>query len=261
MCIRDSSYIKQLKNAIEPYPNVKIVSGTSGIVKTYDPKELTPRSTRTFKEKDGTTLYWEAYNAAIQVSNEVDSLQYYKKSILVPGTEIFPYSWIFPFMEGLVKSMGGTAAGNGIQAERSVFWDASRSFAIAPVICYESIYGEYCAEYIKRGANAIFISTNDGWWDDTPGFRQHLMFPSLRAIESRRSIARSANTGSSAYINQRGDIVERTAYEVDAVLQSEILFNDEITFYVRWGDLIARIAILLSILLFLNSIVLKGMGK
>ena len=102
---------------------------------------------------------------------------------------------------------------------------------------------------------ALFILTNDGWWDDSPGFRQHLKFASLRAIETRRSIARSANTGSSGYINQRGDIVEATEYEVDAVLNSKIKFNDEITFYAKWGDFIARISGLLAILLLLNSIV------
>ena len=153
--------------------------------------------------------------------------------------------------------MGGTVAGNGIQSERTVFWDEAREQAIAPVICYESIYGEYCTEYVRKGANAIFIVTNDGWWDDSPGFRQHLKFASLRAIETRRSVARSANTGISGYINQRGDILEATDYEVDAVLNSKIKFNDEITFYTKWGDFIARIAGLLAVLLLLNAIVHK----
>jgi len=93
-------------------------------------------------------------------------------------------------MKGLVDSMGGTVAGNGTQAHRTAFWDEAHQYAVAPVICYESIYGEYCTEYIHDGAHAIFILTNDGWWDDSPGFRQHLKFASLRAIETRRSIAR-----------------------------------------------------------------------
>ena len=66
---------------------------------------------------------------------------------------------------------------------------------VAPVICYESIFGEYVGEYIRNGAALIFIITNDGWWRDTPGYKQHLIYGGLRAIETRRSIARSANFG------------------------------------------------------------------
>jgi len=254
------TYVKMLEENLAQYPNLKVVSGAGAYLRSRDPEEFPKRSRRTYN-RDTKPFYVEAYNAAIQFSSDVDTLQFYKKSILVPGTEIFPYSKLFPFMEGMINSMGGTVAGNGTQAYRSVFWDADRKHAIAPVICYESIYGEYCAEYIRKGANAIFILTNDGWWDDSPGFRQHLKFASLRAIETRRSIARSANTGSSCYINQRGDILEATDYEVDAVLNSSIAFNDQITFYTRWGDFIARISILVSILLFLSAFVHKFSKK
>jgi len=254
----NQKYLRKFRELIASYPNVKIVSGAGLYFRTLDSLEITDRSRRTYRNRStGEPYYIESYNSALQFSNESDSLQVYKKSILVPGTEIFPYAKLFPFMKGMVDSMGGTVAGNGIQAHRTAFWDHDHEYAVAPVICYESIYGEYCTEYIRDGANAIFILTNDGWWDDSPGFRQHLKFASLRAIETRRSIARSANTGSSAYINQRGDILEATDYEVDAVLNSPIAFNDQITFYTRWGDLIARISIFLSILLFLNAFVIK----
>jgi apolipoprotein N-acyltransferase len=255
-------YIRQFRALIAPYPNVKVVSGAGAYFRTQDALDIADRSRRTYQDRaTGQAYYVESYNSAIQFSAESDSLQIYKKSILVPGTEIFPYAKYFPFMKGLVESMGGTIAGNGTQAQRIAFWDEEHQYAVAPVICYESIYGEYCTEYIRDGANAIFILTNDGWWDDSPGFRQHLKFASLRAIETRRSIARAANTGASAYINQRGDILEATDYEVDAVLHSAIAFNDHITFYTRWGDLIARISTFLSILLFLNAFVLKFTPK
>ena len=221
------TYLNRLKRDLAEFSNLKIVSGASAFIQTRDSTEIPRKSRRRYSAK-GAITYLESYNAAVQVSNEIDTLQYYKKSILVPGTEIFPYARLFYFMEGFIDYLGGTVSGNGIQTERDVFWDAPREHAVAPVICYESIYGEYCTEYIRNGANAIFIATNDGWWDDSPGFRQHLKFASLRAIETRRSVARSANTGSSGYINQRGDILEATDYEVDAVLNSKIKFNDEI---------------------------------
>jgi len=256
----NTGYVKELSRQFSKYPDLKIVSGASAYFKSIDSLAIPRRTRRTSFSRDA-PIYYESFNAALQLSNNIDTLQFYKKSLLVPGTEIFPYSSLFFFMEGFINSMGGTVAGNGIQAERSVFWNEDSTLAVAPVICYESIYGEYCTEYIRNGANAIFIVTNDGWWDDTPGYKQHLKFASLRAIETRRSIARSANTGSSAYINQRGDILEATNYEEDAVLDSSIKFNNEITFYAVWGDMIARIAILISALLFFNALVHKLTGK
>ena len=103
----------------------------------------------------------------------------------------------------------------------------------------------------------IFIITNDGWWGNTAGHKQHLHYASLRAIETRRSIARSANTGISAFINQRGDIEQATEYWEPAVIQGTIRANDQMTFYGRHGDYLARTAAWLSVFVFLAALV-KG---
>ncbi len=245
--------IKNLKKFADNYSNLKIVSGIAAH-KVYDEDEEKPKDTiREFKSKGKSTFY-ESYNGAIQI-NKRGEVDFYKKSILVPGPEIFPYKNLFFFMKPLVDQLGGTLAGNGTQDKRSVFWDEAKEFAVAPVICYESIYGEYCTEYIREGASAIFVMTNDGWWDKTSGHKQHVLFSKLRAIECRRDIARSANTGISCFINQRGQILQPTSYETDAYVLGKIRMNNELTFYVKWGDLIARVSYLLSILLILNSIV------
>ncbi len=97
--------------------------------------------------------------------------------------------------------------------------------------------------------------TNDGWWANTAGHKQHLMFATLRAIETRRCIARSANTGTSAFINQRGDVMQPTEYEQDAAIRQTIRFNDEWTFYVKWGDLIGRFAVLTTAFLLVSLLV------
>ena len=155
--------------------------------------------------------------------------------------------------EKLTPELEKQIRGVGTKTERSVL--SSKSGKVAPVICYESVFGEYVTGYIKKGAQAIFIMTNDGWWDNTAGHRQHLHFASLRAIETRRAIARSANTGISAFINQRGDILQATRYDEQAAIKGTIRFNDAITFYVVWGDAIARVALFTSILLLLNTFV------
>ena len=127
------------------------------------------------------------------------------------------------------------------QEEREVFVTPD-SVKIGTAICYESVYGDYYREYILKGAQVMSIITNDGWWGDTPGYRQHLSYASLRAIETRRSIARSANTGISAFINQRGEIISQTGWWQPAYLNGQLCLNDEITVFVRHGDIIGRVS-------------------
>ena len=113
---------------------------------------------------------------------------------------------------------------------------------VAPVICWESVFGEYVTEYVKeKGANLIFIITNDGWWGETPGHRQHNSFARLRAIETRRSIARSANTGISSLINQRGDELQRIGWWERSAIRGSLNASDHLTFYVKHGDYLARL--------------------
>ena len=162
-----------------------------------------------------------------------------------------PYHAVFGFLDKFAIDLGGMSGSLGKQDERSVFTSpltplqrerGTRQLAVAPVICYESIYGEFLSGYIKNGAQLIFIMTNDGWWGDTPGYRQHLSYASLAAIETRRSIARSANTGISCFINQRGDISQQTNWWTPCAIKGTINSNSEMTFYVKHGDYIGRIA-------------------
>ncbi|MDR3296687.1 MAG: apolipoprotein N-acyltransferase, partial [Prevotellaceae bacterium] len=139
--------------------------------------------------------------------------------------------------------------GLGTQPEREAFSSVSGKFRAGIAVCYESIFGQFVTEYVHQGANMLFIITNDGWWRDTPGHRQHLRYASLRAIETRRSIARSANTGISAIINQRGEIEQRSSWWVRTTLVGLINANEHITPYVRHGDVIGRIAAALTLML------------
>ena len=254
--LKDHAVIRQLKRWLEKYPNLKLVTGVSAY-KIFEPGEKHTPQTRT-EVRDRDTIYWEAYNAALQLQAGADSIPFYVKSKLVPGPEILPYKDFFFFLKPLIDKLDGTIEGLGTQPNREVFF--SESGRIAPVICYESIFGQYHAGYVRAGAEATFIMTNDGWWDNSPGYKQHLKFASLRAIETRRSIARSANVGTCAFINQRGDILQPTQYGVEAAVRGTIRLNDEITFYVKWGDLIARIGLFTMIILLLNTFV-KGYLK
>jgi len=164
-------------------------------------------------------------------------------------------------LENFAFDLGGTVGSLGVDKERTVFARPSDNLKIAPVICYESVFGAYVTQYIRKGANLIFVITNDGWWGDTPGHRQHFTFSQLRAIETRRSVARSANTGISAFINQRGDISQVTKYWEPAVIRQKINANYELTFYVRYGDYIGRISAFVAVFLILISISYKLRNK
>jgi len=193
--------------------------------------------------------FYEAYNTALQIDSQ--QVQSYHKSQLVLGVERMPFPKLLGFLEDLALELGGTSGSLGVQASPSVFNGKSM---VAPAVCYESIYGEYLSEFIKKGAQWIAVITNDGWWKDTPGYRQHLSFSRLRAIELRKDVARSANTGISAFINQRGDIVAQTSWWIPTAISHTVKANSKITFYAVWGDYIGRMASFITILLILWTI-------
>jgi apolipoprotein N-acyltransferase len=154
-------------------------------------------------------------------------------------------------LQQVAFDLGGTVGSLGYSPERDVFTSKCGNYIVPAIICYESVYGYFVAEFVKNGANLLFIITNDGWWGNTAGHRQHFSFAPLRSVETRRSIARSANTGISGFINQRGDILQASAYWVPDILKAELNTNNKMTFYVKYGDYIGRISTFLSVFLLL----------
>jgi apolipoprotein N-acyltransferase len=235
--------VRSLTALTDTFPGLKIVCGMD-LFKLYQPVPNLPKSVR----KTGRGLM-EIYNGAVQIAQGQSQIPYYKKGKMVPGAEAFPFRDFLGFLEPLFHRFNGTVEGLGTQPERSVFYNQDSTVVVAPLICYESVYGEYCTDYVKKGAQALFIMTNDGWWDDTPGYRQHLAFASLRAIELRRAIARSANSGSSAFIDIYGKVQQATGYNSAEVIKDNVELRTETTFYVQFGDYIYKIAV--AILLFI----------
>ena len=140
---------------------------------------------------------------------------------------------------------------NQVMAKPTVFFGDDRSHGFAPIICYESVYGEYVTEYVRQGAKILVIITNDGWWGDTPGYIQHNSFSALRAIENRRSVARSANTGISSFFNQKGEMLKMLGWWERAAIKETLNANDELTFYTRHGDYFGRVSTFAGIALLL----------
>jgi apolipoprotein N-acyltransferase len=179
----------------------------------------------------------EFYNSSMLVDFH-DKPKFVHKSKLVLGVEKIPFSNIFPWLEELSINNGGASGTLGIEDYAQVM--KSHKITFAPVVCYESIYGNYIAQQCKKGAQIIFVLTNDGWWGNTPGYKQHFAFSRLRAIENRKSLARSANTGISGFINQRGDVIKKSSYWKEDVLANSLKRNSIKTFYTLNGDYIGR---------------------
>lgn len=135
---------------------------------------------------------------------------------------------------------GGTLGQIGIGRPGPVF--EHNGLRTAAPICYEGLYGNFCGEFVRHGARAFFIISNDGWWGDTPGYRHLFTISRLRAVEHRRAVARAANTGMSGFITARGDIGRTLGWQESGTLTDEVALNDRLTFYTRYGDYIARIA-------------------
>jgi apolipoprotein N-acyltransferase len=258
--IYQTASIHRLKEFLKPFPKLKIIIGASTAY-IYEKDEKLSATARKFTQQDA---YYDQFNTALQVDNS-EKVQIYHKSKLVPGVERMPYPAVFGFLEKVSIDLGGTSGSLGTQEERTVFTSPlaplscgrgdGGEVAVAPVVCYESIFGEYVAGYVRNGANLIFIITNDGWWGNTPGYKQHLEYGRLRAIETRRSIARSGNTGISCFVNERGDILQATEWWNPAVIKGSINSNTEETFYVRFGDIIWRVSFYISIIILLFAIV------
>ncbi|MBI3520306.1 MAG: apolipoprotein N-acyltransferase [Bacteroidetes bacterium] len=233
------------------HPNLTIITGANTFY-VYKPHESVSSTAR----RDGNSPdYFDVFNTGAQITRS--GISYYHKSKLVPGVERMPFPMLFKPLESLAINLGGTMGSLGTQEERSVFYSHDKKVAIAPVICYESVYSDYVGGYIRNGANLIFIITNDGWWENTPGHRQHLAYARLRAIETRREIARCANTGISCFVTPYGEIEQATPYWEQAIITKNMAPNNGQTLFVKFGDIISYASSVFAILLFIWSQVLR----
>jgi apolipoprotein N-acyltransferase len=190
---------------------------------------------------ESTGLFTETYNASV-LFKENRTPEIVHKSKLVLGVEKVPFTGLFPQLEALSISLEGSGGSLGIQDEGPTVM-TSRGVNFAPVICYESVFGGFVSRQCRQDARFIAVITNDGWWDDTPGYKQHFAFSRLRAIENRKYVVRSANTGKSGIINQRGDVLKETPWWQKAAFRSTIQLNERKTLYEYLGDYIGYFAV------------------
>ena len=247
--IKSSASWETFKSFLQDYPNVNMLFGASS--HTYIKSASAPSHTA---RKAGNNLWTESHNSAIMMDGNGRS-EIFHKNKLVVAVEKTPYPAILcPIGEKMGFDLG-RCIGDGKVSLLHVSSNNSKYIPVGCAICYESVYGEYYTNYVRKGAKAMTIITNDAWWGDTPGYRQHLSYASLRAIETRRAIARCTNTGISAIISPTGEILQPTPWWAPAVIKGHIPLRDDLTFFVKHGDIIGRICNFLFWLLLLALIV------
>ena len=240
---------RRFTSFLKDYPNVSMLFGAS----SYEYIMSDERPTATARHiNDG--LWVESHNSALMTDGTTRT-EIFHKNKLVVGVEHTPYPAVFCRIDDMLGGVMGRCVGQGDITLLNVRPVEGQAIPIGCAICYESVYGEYYTDYVRKGARAMAIITNDAWWGDTPGYRQHLSYASLRAIETRRAIARCANTGISAIISPSGEILQPTPWWEPAVIKAHVPLREDITFYVSHGDITGRICTFLFILLLLALVV------
>ena len=238
--IRQHPFLQPVFAMLKRHPNMRLLSGIEGF-RFFDEAHKSKYS-RHYPDSE---LYYDSYNSAALFDSS--TVQLYHKSKLVPGVETLPS--FLNFLGNWFEQFGGTTGGYARQDERTVLIADNSNYKIAPAICYESIYGEFMTAYMRNGANLIAIITNDGWWSETPGYKQHMNYARLRAIETRKWIVRSANTGISCFIDPEGQVLDAQPWDKATAIKHHIPANGPRTFYAMNGDIISKIAIALTIVL------------
>mgnify|MGYP002623011461 CR=1 FL=1 len=203
---------------------------------------------------DGRHLWLTSRNSAV-ITDTSGRYQVFHKSKLVVGTELTPYPKVFVPLE---KLLGGNLMGKCVGQKEISCLDmklGARKVPVGTAVCYESVYGEYCTGYVRKGAQLLVVITNDAWWGDSPGYRQHFDMSRLRAIETRRYVARCGNTGISAVIDPEGRVLERTPWWEPAVLDGTVRLSSRESFFVRNGDVTGRVSVFVFVLLLLAALV------
>ena len=184
-----------------------------------------------------------------------------------------PFSAYLPFLSAIAIENGGTSGTLGVEKTPKILeitkqfeidkfkHQSDHKIALAPIICYESIYGDFVRQQVQKGAQLLCVITNDGWWGDTPGYKQHFAMARLRAIETRRWVLRSANTGTSGSIDPSGKIVKKTSYWTKTAFSQVIELRTDKTFYTKHGDWIAGLSISWILLACSNILMYKANQK
>ena len=175
----------------------------------------------------------EYYNSAYLISSAGNVYGRYDKAHLVPFGEYIPLKRWLPFLGKIVEHVGDFQPG---KKGNTLQWNNHR---LGFLICYEIIFPDLSRAMVKNQAALLVNITNDAWYGKTSAPYQHFSKAVFRAVENRRALVRSANTGISGFIDPVGRVFDPTDLFQDAVRTQMVPLIKETSFYTRFGDLFA----------------------
>lgn len=203
------------------------------------------------KLKSGDAAY-TSYNSILLFSPITLEVQKYQKNLLVPFGEHVPFVEHFPFLGNLIRWQVGISSWNAGK-EQNVF-DLS-AIKVGGIICIESIYPDYVAKFVQKGADFIAVVTNDSWYGYSSGPFQHKEISVLRAIENRRSVVRAANGGISCVIDPFGRTLKKTNLFEKTILVASVPIYSEKTFYTKYPLLIPYFVVLVTLIVLISVLI------
>ena len=219
---------------------VPILSGLPQAVYYNDTTKAPPSA----KRLRGSGERYDAFNAAAFFQPGVEEVPWYGKMKMVPIAERVPYADAFYFFNFLTWNVG--IGGWQIGRDSVIFTEKKTGARFNTLICYESVYPDFVAAFVRKGAEFIALITIDSWWDKMSGAYQHQRFAVFRAIENRRWIARCAVGGISCYIDPFGHVYDATELFTQATLSRTIGRSNDLTFYTRHGDWLGSVCLFLG---------------
>ncbi|MFH1715490.1 MAG: apolipoprotein N-acyltransferase [Elusimicrobiota bacterium] len=182
------------------------------------------------------------YNGAVYFNSDGKEIGKYAKMHLVPFGEVFPFRNILGKIFPVVYNLGGVTRGK----KTSLFKINNALIGIG--VCFEILFPDEVRNQVKNGANILCNISNDAWYLDTSAPWQHLSYSVFRAIENRRMVVRSANTGVSAVIDEKGRIIKSLGLFKTGVLTADVYAMSGLTFYTQYGYIFIVIFLLTLII-------------
>ncbi len=185
-------------------------------------------------------------NSAMLFSPRGRFVRRYDKMRRVPFGEYLPLREWLPFLQGLTPLVHELDAGR----EKVVFslpTQDGASLRFAALICYEDVFPSLTRSFRLKGADFLVNLTDEGWYPIPGELGQHLAMAVFRAVETRTTVVRAANTGISCFIGPRGEVYERLQPYTRAAGAAPLRLSEELTFYMRHGDWFAVSCLSLSI--------------
>lgn len=181
------------------------------------------------------------YNSALMLKGDGKIGDKYFKNHLVPFGEYVPLKKFLPFLAPLVEAVGDFSPGT---IEKTIGW---KDADLGVLICFESVFPSLSRQWVLAGADILVNLTNDAWYGKSSAPYHSLAMSVFRAVETRRTVVRSANTGISAFIDPKGSIIRQSPLFQSWAATTEVVLMEETTFWVKYGYLFGPFCLLITL--------------